>query len=550
MNIVISCLNSKYVHSSPAPWYLLGGIKEYSSHNHNVKICEATVNEELKSVKERILRNNPDIIGLCCYIWNITEVYSLVSMLKKESKAVIVLGGPEVSYNADTVLQNNEVDYVISGEGELPFALLADMIQEGDFKEIIGVCYRKNGLPIIRDPYISNNHKPLFCIDDYINNLNGRIAYIETTRGCPYSCAFCLSGRCGKVNYFDLDTCFDNIIKLSNSSAKIIKFVDRTFNADKIHSKTILKFILKNYGESIPAGTCFHFEIAGDILDSETIDIFNSAPNRIFYLEIGMQSFNEKTLGAIRRKTDTAKLIKNIKSLTKIRNVHTHIDLIAGLPCEDINSFAKSFDIGFSLEADVMQLGFLKLLHGAEMRTDTKTFPCEFSDLPPYEVISTPWLDKSDISIIKACESSLERLCNSGRFRRTCNYLFGELKLEPFVTLTNFGLFTGTKSIPLYEYVDRIYLYFSQMCDIDKLRDNLLCDLFESVNMEKIPSLLRKDDKRLNVFKHYLESSEIHKKEMGIKRRIFLLYSEQCGAYVDYYPKQENKIKKIPFSLF
>lgn len=550
MNVVIASLNSKYIHSSPAPWYLLGGVKKYSKHQHNVYICEATVNEEINGIAKRILNDSPDVVGFCCYIWNIKTVYALIDAIKKQSNAVIVLGGPEVSYNAVDVLKNNNVDFVVSGEGELPFALLLDAIATSNSFDIEGVCFKDNGNITISDPFISSENTPLFLIDDYCKAVNNRIAYVETTRGCPFSCAFCLSGRCGGVREFDLSLCFENILKLSNSNCKIIKFVDRTFNANKKRCKSILRFITDNYGKSIPLGTAFHFEIAGDILDDELIEIFNSAPKDAFFLEIGMQSFNEKTLSAINRKTNVEKLIKNIVALVDASNAHIHIDLIAGLPFEDFNSFSNSFNIGFSLNAHVMQLGFLKLLHGAEMRENSKKYPCEFSEEPPYEVISTPYLNSFEIDLIKACETSLERLYNSNRFKRLTNYLFNELKLSPFETLLNFGLFTGTKSRPLYEYINCIYEFFGNKCDVEVLRDLLLCDLFENVNMEKVPTLLRREDKLLNRFKHFLESGEEYQKEKGVKRRVFLLYSEQCGAFVDYRKDKINEIIKIPFSEF
>ncbi len=550
MNVVISSLNSKYVHSSPAPWYLKAGISKYSKLKHSVSICEATVNEDINDIAERILENSPDVIGLCCYIWNIKTVYALIEVLKSKSNAYIVLGGPEVSYNAYDVLNNEFVDFVISGEGELPFALLIDALQSHSSFNIVGVCYKNSAGIFVSEPYISSDNVPLFDIDDYCSKVNNRIAYIETTRGCPFSCAFCLSGRCGNVKEFDLNICFDNIIKLSKSNCKIIKFVDRTFNANRKRCKEILNFIINNYGKTIPCGTAFHFEIAGDILDDELIDIFNSAPNNVFFLEIGMQSFNEETLQAINRKTNTQKLINNILALTNAKNTHIHIDLIAGLPLEDFSSFAKSFNIGFKLGADVLQLGFLKMLHGAPMRENAKDFHCLYNEQPPYEVISTPWLSEYELGLIKACETSLERLYNSNRFSGVCNYLFEELKLNPFETLTNFGLFTGQKSMPLYEYANCIYNFFSLFCNANKLRDLLLCDLFKNVNMEKIPTLLRIEDKKLNSFKHFLENNPETKKEKGIMRRVFLLYSEHCGAYVDYYPNEENKIIKIPFSKF
>ena len=229
-----------------------------------------------------------------------------------------------------------------------------------------------------------------------------------------------------------------DIINLSLSGTKTIKFVDRTFNADSKRANEIIKFILDNRGSHIPENVCFHFEIAGDILDEESIKILNSAPKGSIQLEIGMQSFNEKTLAYINRKTNTAKLIENIKKLLAPGNLHIHIDLIAGLPFEGLESFEHSFDIGYNLRSNMLQLGFLKLLHGAEMRENFEKYPCEFSKEPPYEVISTQWTDENDLALLHKVEDALERLYNSGRFIETVDYVLDKTCSTPFKFFKNF----------------------------------------------------------------------------------------------------------------
>ena len=327
--------------------------------------------------------------------------------------------------------------------------------------------------------------------EDFYNNLNGRIAYIETSRGCPYRCAFCLSGRCSKLRFFELEQVKKDIINLSLSGTKTVKFVDRTFNADSKRANEIIKFILDERGSHIPENVCFHFEIAGDILTEETFELLENAPEGLFQLEIGMQSFNEDTLKVINRKTNTQKLINNIGRLVSFNNMHIHIDLIAGLTGEDLKSFENSFNIGYSLNAHMLQMGFLKLLYGAEMRENPEKYPCEFSKEPPYEVTSTPWLSNDEIIKLKRCEDALERLYNSGRFLFTLDYLIDEVGFEPFRLFFDFGNFVDGNKMNLSEYALKVYEYFSDKCDKEILTEKLLCDLLSCSSALQIPEIFK-----------------------------------------------------------
>ena len=282
-----------------------------------------------------------------------------------------------------------------------------------------------------------------------------------------------------------------DIINLSLSGTKTIKFVDRTFNADSKRANEIIKFILDNRGSHIPENVCFHFEIAGDILTEETFELLENAPEGLFQLEIGMQSFNEKTLKAINRKTNTQKLINNIKRLVSFNNMHIHIDLIAGLTGEDLKSFENSFNIGYSLNAHMLQMGFLKLLYGAEMRENPEKYPCEFSKEPPYEVTSTPWLSNDEITKLKRCEDALERLYNSGRFLFTLDYLINEVGFEPFRLFFDFGNFVDGNKMNLSEYALKVYEYFSDKCDKEILVEKIHCDLLSCSSALQIPEIFK-----------------------------------------------------------
>lgn len=550
MKAVIVSLNSQYIHSSLSPWYLLSSAKKNCSEHIEIKVLEGTVNEDINDVLTRIVAERADVVAFSCYIWNISFVLQLTKKLKG---TVIVVGGPEVSYCQDKVLnENKEIDFVISGEGEQPFAqLLNTLCNKGDLKAISGLSFRMKSGVLIGEPFVTNDLPDSPYTKEYFESLNGRIAYIETSRGCPFSCAFCLSGRCGGVRFFPLERAFNDILALANSGSKIIKFVDRTFNANRKRAREIWGFIIENCGTRIPNDVCFHFEIGGDLLSADDFKLLEAAPKGLIQFEIGMQSFNTKTLDSINRRTNIKKLKENIKTLISLGNIHIHIDLIAGLPFEDLKTFRKSFNTAFELDADMLQLGFLKLLHGADMRENTEKYPCEFLEVAPYEVTSTPWLSSENLQMIHSCENALERFVNSGRFTGTVDYIFNVQKRNPFDTLTELGMFTGMESCPLNEYINRLYAFFEKGSDCVVLRDLLLCDYAVNVKSSSLPSCLMREDKRLRKFRQYLEGNEQTKRKKAVMRKTFLLYSQNCGAFVDYDKKTDGKyiLQKTDFKI-
>lgn len=542
MKTVICSINSKYIHSSLAPWCLLSGVRAFSKTQPEIKVLEGTINEDGNKIFDRIIFENPEAVAFCTYIWNIKTVRLLINKLKAyNSELTVILGGPEVSYNADEILSKNvNVDYIISGEGEKSFAYLIDSLSaDSDVSCIDGLCYRKDGKIIISQPCILNEEPPSPYCEEYFESLNGRIAYLETSRGCPYSCSFCLSGRCGTARFFNIKRAKREILLLANSGAKTVKLVDRTFNANKMRAKELFSFVINNYGDKIPKGICFHFEIAGDILDSETIQILNSAPPGSIQLEIGLQSFNPKTLEYINRKTDTQKLKENILSLTEKNNIHIHIDLIAGLPYEDKTSFIDSFNTAFSLNPNMLQLGFLKLLYGAPMREESDKFPCEYSAEPPYEIISTPWLCEEDIKELKLLEDALERVKNSSRFRRTLEYVFKTVKITPYRFFKQFSLYLTDKKlnnihIDLYSrYLFEFICCFSEISQ-SVLRDKMVCDRLAVNFSGTLPAFLRVYDKDYKKYRNALNAAVPKNKDNSHKRGFAVLYSENCVVYSDY----------------
>ena len=507
MKVIISCLNSKYVHASLSPWCLLAGVREFSENTYDISVAESTINGDITDFADKIINEKPDVVSFSTYIWNLTKTVELCRIIKEKIKCKIVLGGPEVAYRqADVLRKYDFIDFVLSGEGEWTFPDFLDNIN-GDLSSVSGLTYRESGeiVTIPEKEYTDTPPSPF--TDEFFKNLNGRISYIETSRGCPYRCAFCLSGRCSPLRFFDLEQVKGDILRLANSGTQTVKFVDRTFNANADRANEILLFIKENYGTEIPRNVCFHFEIAGDILGESTLGILSSMPKGAVQLEIGMQSFNEETLRIINRKTDTKKLIRNIKKLISFDNMHIHIDLIAGLTGENLESFKNSFNIGYSLNAHMLQMGFLKLLYGADMRENSEKYPCTFVDEPPYEVTSTPWLSTEEIRMLKNCEDAVDRLYNSGRFLYTLKYLIDDVKIAPFDVFNEFGNAVDGNKMPLSEYARKLCLFFEDRCDKEILREKILCDLLCSSSSVQIPDILkRKDAMYKKIKKHFIEN--------------------------------------------
>ncbi|MBO5064722.1 MAG: B12-binding domain-containing radical SAM protein [Clostridia bacterium] len=547
MKIVIACLNSKYIHASLSPWCLAAGVDAYSVNEFETCVMESTINKDVNEFAEKIIEQKPFAVGISCYIWNITKTLELCKIIKSRLNVPVILGGPEVSYRAENVLENYTfVDFVLSGEGEESFPLLLDTIFEnGDFSNVDGLSYRSNNEIASIPEKECNGTPPCPYSSKYFENLNGRITYLETSRGCPYRCAFCLSGRCSPLRFFDIDYVKDSIIKLANSGTKTVKFVDRTFNANATRANEIISFIIDNHKINIPDGVCFHFEIAGDILIEDTFSLLEKAPKGLFQLEIGMQSFNEETLKTINRKTNTEKLIKNIKRLVSFNNMHIHIDLIAGLTGEDLKSFERSFNIGYFLKAHMLQMGFLKLLYGADMREESEKYPCEYTDEPPYEVTKTPWLSENEIKSLKKCEDALERLYNSGRFLLTLEYLIDEVGFEPFKLFYDFGNFVDGNKMNLSAYALKVYEFFFDKCDKDILIEKLHCDLLSCSSALQIPEAFKAKHPLYRRAKSQFTSNTIDKIKVAVlskSERIFVVNQSGTKDLFGRYPSDFYEI--------
>lgn len=514
MRTLLCSLNSKYVHSSLSVWYLWESARAAGHSAGSILILECTVNQPAEEISQKIISHKPDILAISCYIWNIAMVRALIPKIKRSLPALrIILGGPEVSYNPKKLLMENpDMDYIVTGEGEIPFPLLLNALdQNSGVSGVPGLCFRDSGTIRCNLPIPAPPEPPSPYSKKHLAALQGRIAYLETSRGCPFSCAFCLSGGSGPgVRFFDLDRAKKNLLLLAGSGARTVKLVDRTFNCDPIRAYHLFRFIIQNAGSAIPLGVCFHFEVAADLFDSQTLALLASAPPGLIQLETGIQSFNPKTLKAVHRNTDVNKTEENIKKLIWAGNIHLHADLIAGLPYEDLASFARSFDRAYALHPHMLQLGFLKMLHGSSLREQARELKCRYSKTPPYEIKSTPWLSAEDVNLLSRTEYALGKLHNSGRFSLTLKYMLRASGRRPFDFFSGAG--SALKKNPLSgrqsldAFTRQAFDYFLTLPDVDKgmLRDVMVCDRIATG--QKIPAFLKVADPALKKALHSIRS--------------------------------------------
>lgn len=486
-NRILLCgINSKYIHTSLSIRTLY-----HYANDERVLFREFTINDGAYDVMSDIYSLKCNAVLFSCYIWNIEFVLEVASMLKSVSPNIqIILGGPEVSYNAETVLEKYDfIDAVMFGEGEETFK---EYLKDGI--DIDGVALKKNGV-IIKNP-----QRPLIDLktlpfpydnDDLLKNKD-KILYYESSRGCPFSCSYCISSTLHSLRFKPIETVKKELLAFINHDAKIVKFVDRTFNADKKRTCEILEFLIDN-----AKNTTFHFEVAADILNDEILSVFKRAPKGLFQLEIGVQSTNQRTIDAVDRKASFENISKNVQKLLSFKNIHIHLDLIAGLPYENLKSFKKSFNDVFTLGADAVQLGFLKLLHGTKIRSQIEEFNYAFTKKPPYEVLSNYFLSFDDISLLKGIDMVVDKFYNSEGFEFSTGYL-----LEKFNTPFDFfeKLFLHMQSrgylrIGIAKHT--LYSILAEFCTDDVFRDILKFDFLMNNKPQPISWSLSPYDKTL-----------------------------------------------------
>ncbi|MDF2903986.1 MAG: cobalamin B12-binding protein [Bacillus sp. (in: firmicutes)] len=438
MKIICTTLNAKYIHTNLAIRYL----KAYCEPDFNVELTEYTIKDPTLSIVTDLIQKNPDIIGFSCYIWNIEETIKVIQMIKKIKPSLrIIVGGPEVSYDVeDWVNRVPEFDFIVMGEGEATFKqLLLHINNSIGFETVPSLAYREGNIVKINKQVnkIDLNEIPSpFRFEEDIPHLSKRVAYIETSRGCPFSCQFCLSSIEVGVRYFNREKIKEDLRYLMKHGAKTIKFLDRTFNISRSYAMDIFQFLID---EHLP-GTVFQFEITADIMRPEVIQFLNeSAPPGLFRFEIGVQSTNDLTNELVNRKQNFDKLTRTVTMIKEGGKIDQHLDLIAGLPEEDYESFRKTFNDVFALRPEELQLGFLKMLHGTGVKRNASEHQYIYMDFPPYEILGNNVLPFEDIIRIKQVEDVLEKYWNDHRMDLTMEYLVSKVFPSPFDFFQQFG---------------------------------------------------------------------------------------------------------------
>lgn len=410
MKFLLVAVNAKYIHSNPAVYSLKRFAGEYTDA---VEIAEYTINNRMEDILEDIYRKKPDAIGFSCYIWNIGMVEKLMGELHKLlPKLPVFLGGPEVTYDADKLLRKYPyLTGIFIGEGEATFAQVVKYYvkKSPEFLEDIPGLMLRSGMTPERKPL--NLTDVPFLYDDMAPFTN-RIIYYETQRGCPFRCSYCLSSIDKTVRFRDIEVVKRELAFFLEKKVKQVKFVDRTFNCNHDHAMAVWQYLYEHDN----GVTNFHFEIAGDILREDEIALVAKMRPGLVQFEIGVQSTNTDTLREIRRVMDIEKLKQVVAALKAAHNVHIHLDLIAGLPYEDYDSFARSFDDVYAMEPEQLQLGFLKVLKGSYMAEMAESYGLVYTDYAPYEVLYTNWLSFTEICRLKRIEEMVEIYYNSGQF--------------------------------------------------------------------------------------------------------------------------------------
>ena len=515
MKTLLVTLDSKYIHANLAVRYL----KNFCSNDgFDIEIKEFTINQQMDYILSEIFDSKAQIICFSCYIWNIEYVKEIAYILKEaEPNIKILYGGPEVSFETKKIMENeNYVDYIIFGEGEQSFREFINIVhlEKPEFNNIKGLAYREDG-----SIYINENRELIDDLDiiKYPYNedetFDDKIIYYESSRGCPFSCSFCMSSIEKKTRNFSLDRVKKDLKTLLSTKARQIKFIDRTFNADYKRSMKIMKFIVLNNINNMT----IHFEITADIINEEFLDFLKDMPVNMFQFEIGVQSLNNDTLCEINRHMEINKLYNVINSIGRNNNIHMHLDLIAGLPYENYDSFKKSFDGIHQLKAEKIQLGFLKVLKGTKIYFDKDKHEIKYRKIAPYEVICTKYISIKDILKLKKIEELVDKYYNEKYFEKTLEYIINNIFLEsPFEFYESFSEYW--KKYDLYKVshsrkklYEVIYNYIESEGKLtEEFIGNLRYDYVFNNQHEELPLFLNKDaEEKFKYIKRTLAVNEV-----------------------------------------
>ena len=495
MKILLVACNAKYIHSNLAVYDLQAYASDYADH---IVLKEYTINQQKDDIMRDIYLEHPDVVCVSCYIWNLSFVKELMAdLIKILPGADFWAGGPEVSYDAEKFLtENSEFKGVMVGEGEETFKELAGYYVEKnpqDLKDMTGICYR-DGDQIIHNGWrqIMDLSSIPFIYKD-LSEFKNRIIYYESSRGCPFSCSYCLSSIDKKLRFRDTETVKKELQFFIDNKVPQVKFVDRTFNCKHDHAMAIWKYI----NEHDNGVTNFHFEISADLLREEELQEMSTMRPGLIQLEIGVQSTNSDTIKAIHRTMDFEKLKGIVDRIHSFGNIHQHLDLIAGLPYEDYDSFRHSFNDVYALKPQQLQLGFLKVLKGSHMMEMCREYGIVYKTQEPYEVLSTKWLDYDHVLKLKTVENMVEVYYNSGQFQNTLEYLenFFQDAFSIYERLGSFYMEKGYGDVS-HTRMRRYEILLEFLEDVpeismDQVKDQMVYDLYLRENLKSRPGFAR-----------------------------------------------------------
>lgn len=539
MKILITTLNSKFIHSALSIRYLNRMVENIDGID--VELKEYTINMHIEDIVIDIYKANYDLVVFSTYIWNYNEIKNISKQLKKVSKNIkILLGGPEVSFRSDLELKENpSVDYIIAGEGELTFKeFINALVNNEELNSIKGLTF-KDGENITTNkarPLIKDLDIIPFPYDENLEGLDNRIIYYESTRGCPFDCSYCLSSAIKGVRYFSIDRVKEDLKFFLDKKVKQVKFVDRTFNVKKNHYFEIIKFLDENDNGI----TNFHFEITASLLDDEVVDYLKTVRDGLFQLEIGVQTTNKNTLTEINRGMEFIKINKMLMKVIELRNTHIHLDLIAGLPYEDYNSFLNSFDNVYDLQPNKLQLGFLKILKGSEMKRKSLEYNLVYNDNPPYEIYYNKFITFDEMIKLKGIENLLDLYYNSHYFKNSLNYIINKYYessskfYEEFYDYWEINGLFNIKHSKLKQY--KILMDFVKKKNEDKI-------FLEVIKFDYIVNKNKKIDKLFDRIKYNNFRNECHE---------FLQDKENVEKYLPDFINKSAKhiIKRVHFETF
>ncbi|MBU5676786.1 B12-binding domain-containing radical SAM protein [Alkaliphilus sp. MSJ-5] len=498
MKVLLTALNAKYIHTNLAVRYLEKSVIDIIDTD-DIKIKEFTINNSMDYIIREIYNYSPDILCFSCYIWNMDMIDYITKHIKKiMPEVMIVLGGPEVSFDTAILMEENDaIDIVVIGEGEDTFRqLMLALKNNHDYSLVEGIAFRARGQVVFTE-----SKKTLPSMEDLPFPYTGesldadKIVYYESSRGCPFNCQYCLSSSISGVRFLPIERVKNEIKYFIDQGVRQVKFVDRTFNAKKSYAMEIMNFILEYHRGK----TNFHFEVTADLLDDDILTFLSTVPVGLFQFEIGVQSTNEKTLNIIDRHVDFGRLSEVVRRISQSKNIHQHLDLIVGLPEEDYFSFRKSFDDVFALRPEKLQIGFLKLLKGSGLRNRAGEYGYVYSDYPPYEVMETTWLSYGDIIRLKGLEEMVEIYWNSGIFNNSIELIinnFYSSSFKFFEELWKYWQAQGHHHIShsknkLYEILAQFYSW-NKFNGVEIFKEVLKLDFLKNTKSSFLPSIFNR----------------------------------------------------------